>query len=93
MVSCRLSPTVQVVVRHDNEIQFREWRGSKELSVKFMSRAQDFLPGMVVRATFVTLSNGTHFMTDWGYVFATFYTPYLTSTDDFGWYDRAELLY
>jgi hypothetical protein len=37
-----------VVVRRDNEIQFREWRGTKEFTVKFMSRAQDFTEGMVI---------------------------------------------
>jgi hypothetical protein len=82
-----------VVVRRDNEIQFREWRGTKEFTVKFMSRAQDFTEGMVIRATFVTLNDGSHFMTDWGYVFPASNAPYLTSTEEFGCYDRAELLY
>lgn len=98
LTSCLLAPCccdVQVMgARPDSKICFKEWRGSKQFTVQFSAkRAADFLPGMVMCATFVTLSDNTHFITDWGYTFPSFYAPYLTGPDDFGCYDRADLVY
>jgi hypothetical protein len=81
-------------VRPDNTILFQEWKGSQQFVVQFSARrAADFRPGQVICCTFVTLSNGAHFVTDWGYTFPTYYAHCLNSKQDFACYGKAQLLY
>lgn len=71
-------------VRPDHQIDFREWQGSQRYTVQFSAyRAADFLPGMVLSATIVTLSDGTCFMADIGYCYPTYYVPHLAGREDF----------
>jgi hypothetical protein len=78
----------------DHRIVFQEWRGTKHFTVQFSAkRAADFVPGMVMCASFVTLSDGRSFITDWGYVAPSYYTPYMTSEEEMGPYQCFELVY
>jgi hypothetical protein len=81
-------------VRPDNTILFQEWKGSQQFTAQFSARrAADFRPGQVICCTFVTLSNGSHFVTDWGYTFPAYYAHCLTGKQDFACYGKAQLLY
>lgn len=78
----------------DHKIGFQEWQGSQHFTVQFTAcRAADFIPGMVLSATVVTLSDGTSFMTDWNYVFPTYYVPHLTGKEDWDPYDPVDLVH
>jgi len=81
-------------VRPDHQIVFKEWKGSQEFVVQYSAkRAADFLPGMLMCATFVTLSNKRSFVTDCGYIFPSLYNAHMTSKEDFGPYDPVNLVY
>jgi hypothetical protein len=72
-------------VRTDSTVVFKEQGGSKRFAVKFSSkRAADVLPGMLVMATIVELSDGNLFMTDWGYTYPSFYAAVADHKDNFG---------
>lgn len=67
---------------------------SRQVAVPFTAkRAADFRPGMAMGCTLVTLSDGSCFITDWGYVFPSFYAPLITSKEAFGPFDHPELVY
>ena len=78
----------------DSSITFREYKGDQQYTIQFSEkRAADFLPGMVMIATFVTLSDGTQFATDWGYVYPTFYAHQMDHGQDFGYHGDAQPVY
>jgi hypothetical protein len=80
-------------VRPDSKVVFHEFKGSRKFTVPFSAkRAADFIPGMVMSATLVRLSNGYTFATEWGYVYPTFWIPF-TNKAEFGPYDDVELVY
>lgn len=54
-------------VNPDNSVVFKQYGGEQTYSVPFSAkRAADILPGMVMIATLVKLSNGDMYATDWG---------------------------
>lgn len=92
---CVLLSTLQVIsVNPDSSITFRQYQGTQEYTIPFSEkRAGDFLPGMLMIATFVTLSDGTQYVTDWGYVYPTFYAPAMDHAFDFGPNGNVQLVY
>lgn len=83
-----------LAVQPDHKIVFQELGGSRKFTIPFTEkRAADFLPGMVLCATFVTLSDGTVFVTDWGYIYPTFYAPRMDHEIDFGPFNLVQLVY
>lgn len=73
-------------VRPDNTVVFRAADGSgTQHEVPFSAkRAADVRPGMVMALTFVTLSDGTKYATDWGYIHPTYYAPVMDHVEVFG---------
>jgi len=47
-------------------------------------RAADLQPGMVMGASIVELSDGSSFVTDWGYVYPSFYAAVADHKEEFG---------
>lgn len=78
----------------DSTITFRQYQGDQQYTIQFSKkRAADFLPGMVIMATFVELSDGTLYATDWGYVYPTFYAPQMDHANDYGEVGIVQLVY
>lgn len=86
---------LQVVsVNPDSSVTFRQYKGHSKYTIPFSEkRAADFIPGMIMIATFVTLSDGTQFVTDWGYVYPTYYAPLMDHAHDFGAVGNVQLVY
>eukprot|EP00775_Hariotina_reticulata_P007001 gene7001-7215_t len=81
-------------VKTDSTVVFKQKGGSKRFNVKLSSkRAADLLPGMLVMATIVELSDGSVFMTDWGYTYPTYYAPVADHQEDFGSHFLTPLVY
>lgn len=81
-------------VNADHSVVFKQLGGDETYTIPFSAkRAPDFRPGMVMIATFVTLSNGDMFATDWGYVYPTYYAPVMDHKYDFGPLENVQLVY
>eukprot|EP00879_Flechtneria_rotunda_P001274 GHRR01001422.1.p1 GENE.GHRR01001422.1~~GHRR01001422.1.p1 ORF type:complete len:307 (+),score=90.27 GHRR01001422.1:1674-2594(+) len=81
-------------VNRDNSVVFKQLDTDKQFTIPFSAkRAADLLPGMVMIATLVTLSDGTMFATDWGYVYPTYYAPVMDHQVDFGPYGNVQLVH
>ncbi|KAF6255483.1 hypothetical protein COO60DRAFT_1535092 [Scenedesmus sp. NREL 46B-D3] len=86
--------TVIKAVNPDNSVVFKQYGGEQTYSVPFSAkRAADILPGMVMIATLVKLSNGDMYATDWGYVYPTYYAPVMDHAYDFGPNKNVQLVY
>eukprot|EP00775_Hariotina_reticulata_P006977 gene6977-7191_t len=81
-------------VKTDSTVVLKQKGGSKRFNVKLSSkRAADLLPGMLVMATIVELSDGSVFMTGWGYTYPTYYAPVADHQEDFGSHFLTPLIY